>query len=187
MKNLITLITFLSLIRMAASQELPIPHVYMRHLNGELVSSESLLQPGHPTLLVIWNPDIPQSNLEAVYEAWQTGLKAIGCRMVLVPSGYSGPYTSIRPMLDGNGYEFNAVFIDINGEFRRSLGIGPGPCIILVFDENKHFLSRLDGNVQGSAEEIAKSIFNMLGIPVPEQLSAEKPAVEALPRIRDRP
>jgi hypothetical protein len=144
------------------AQQNQIPEVDLRDIDGKIISSSDILSSGTPTLVVFWNSSNGKccENLEVMAEAWEESLQQKGISMVAVCVDCNGSWTQVKPIVNGNGWEFEA-YIDVNGDFKRALCIGEGPCSML-FDHEQNLVCRYNSACSGSQEFICNNILNHL-------------------------
>ena len=157
----LSLIACLSSLILSAQQ---IPDVNLRDVDGNPVSSLEVSQPGEATLLVFWKSTSGKccENLENLYEAWTGSLKLRGIKMVAICVDCNGSWSHVKPIVNGNGWDFE-TYIDVNGDFRRALGVGDVPCSML-FDGNQNLVCRYNSGCTGSSDFICENILNHLAL-----------------------
>jgi cytochrome c biogenesis protein CcmG, thiol:disulfide interchange protein DsbE len=146
------------------AQTLSIAEAELRDLDGKSISSAEIIRNGKPTLLVFWEPADRSGcdNLENIASAWSQSLKQQGVDLVAICTDRCGSWTRVKPIVNGNGWEF-ATYIDVNGEFKRSMNAGEHSCTML-FDENRNMVCRIDGGCTGSEEFICLNILEHFNI-----------------------
>ena len=171
----IALILALSLpLTWLGAQSYNIPELELRDLNGFPVSSDQLFLSETATLLVFWESSSGKccENLEVLNDAWNEELRKQGVQMVAIYADCNGSWTHVRPVVAGNGWDFD-VYIDVNGDLKRALSVGELPCAML-FDEDQKLLCRYNSGCTGSQEYICTNIMEHIYSEKPSyQLSAE--------------
>jgi len=143
-----------------------IPAVDLRNTDGKNVSSVEIIKPGTPTLLVFWKSNNTKccENLENLEEAWTSTMKEQGVRMVVICTDCNANWTSIKPIINGNSWDFE-TYIDVNGDFRRAMNVGEGPCTML-YDEEANLVCRYNSACTGSQEYICNNFLKHLDNPL---------------------
>ncbi len=147
-----TLIIFFLLTGMATglmSQNGNIPDEALVTMDGTTVMSTKVLQPATPVILVFWemNSNTCCNNLENMQELWKESLQGQGVKMIAVCIGTNGTWSQVKPMAYGRNWEFE-IYIDPNGNFKRSMNVATAPCTLL-FDRNQQLLCRQEGYAAG--------------------------------------
>jgi hypothetical protein len=158
-----------------AAQSFPVPEIQMRDIDGSVILSTQMIKSGSSTLMVFWKESDRESyvNIEDLQEAWKEELSQYGVRMVAIYEDTDGSWPRVKPLVNGNGWEFE-TYIDINGEFRRALNVGDMSCAML-FDENQNLICRYNSACTGGQEFICGKIMDQLNIPsTAENYQAEK-------------
>jgi hypothetical protein len=175
MKKIIaTLITLLPALWLAAQQS-SIPSAELRDIDGKIVPSSQIMQPGSATLLVFWKSSSGKccDNLEEMEQAWEETLKGQGVRLVAICVDCNGSWTQARAVADGNGWEFD-TYIDVNGDFMRAMCVGDVPCSML-YDQNQNLVCRYNSGCTGSQEYICENIMShLVSTAIAYDLKAEK-------------
>jgi len=146
------------------AQQNNIPDVFMRDLNGCIVTSGQVLQSEKATLLVFWKSSSGKccENIGLLNDVWTDGLRQEGIRLVAICSDCNGAWTQVRPIVDGNGWEFE-TYVDVNGDFMRAMCVGQVPCTMLL-DKDQNILCRYNSGCTGSQEFICGNILEHLGL-----------------------
>lgn len=141
-----------------AAQSGTLPSAELRDLDGKIVPTSQIMQPGTATLLVFWKSSSGKccDNLETLQEAWQETLKAQGVRLVAVCVDCNGSWSQVKPVVEGNGWEFDA-YVDVNGDFTRAMSVSEAPCSLL-YDQEQNLVCRYNSGCTGSQEYICQNI-----------------------------
>jgi hypothetical protein len=144
------------------AQQAPIPNVDLRDINGKTVSSSTLSEPGVSTMVVFWNISGEQScdNLETLAESWDETLRHQGIKMVAVCVDCNGSWTSVKPIVNGNGWDFETL-IDVNGDLKRAMSVGDEPCAML-FDGRQNLVCRYNSITPANGEYICNNVLEQV-------------------------
>jgi hypothetical protein len=147
-----------------SAQEKSMPGVDLRDIDGKIISSAEILQPGTPTMVVFWKSTDGRyfENLDNMAQAWEETLKLKGLRMVAICIDCNGSWSQVKPIVNGNGWEFD-TYIDVNGDFKRAMCVGDGPCT-MVYDGDENLVCRYYSNPETSQEIICTSILDNLDL-----------------------
>jgi cytochrome c biogenesis protein CcmG, thiol:disulfide interchange protein DsbE len=166
MKRIALSLTALSLALWMPAQTTSIPDVNLRDIDGKIISSSEITQPGTPTLVIFWKSTSGKccENLGLLQEAWEETLSQQGVKMVAICMDCNGSWTQVKPIVNGNDWDFD-VYIDVNGDLKRAMNVGDVPCTML-FDENQNMICRMNSACTGSQEFICSNILDHLDLSV---------------------
>lgn len=147
-----------------SAQPTSIPDVDLRDIDGNIISSLQITEPGTATLVVFWKSTSGKccENLDMLQEAWNDTLKQRGIRLVAICVDCDGAWTRVKPIVNGNDWEFE-TYIDVNGDFKRAMSVGDVPCTML-FDRDQALVCRMNSACNGSEEYICSNILNHLDV-----------------------
>ncbi len=162
MKTLISILLLAFVSFGLKAQLLAAPPAELKTPDGISISSDAILTPGASVMLVFWKSTSNQccENLESLQSAWLDSLENKGVKMIAICVDCSGSWSHVKPMIMGRNWSFD-TYIDVNGDFKRALGVNALPCTIL-YDENLHQLCRQNGFCPGSGELICEKIISHL-------------------------
>jgi len=158
MKKILSIIPAVLLFTIISAQGPVMPKVELRTIDGLPTNSLSIVEPGSVTILVFWkscNMKCRQS-LDAMHEVWQESLKDKGVKMVAVCVDGTGSWDQIKPLVDGNAWEFE-TYIDVNCDLKRAMNVNNVPCTIIL-DDLRGLICRHDGYCTGSEALICKKV-----------------------------
>jgi len=147
-----------------SAQQASIPDVDLRDIDGNIISSLQITEPGTSTMVVFWKSSSGKccDNLEKLQEAWEETLSRQGVRMVAICVDCNGSWTQVKPIVNGNSWDFD-TYIDVNGDFKRAMSVGDAPCTML-FDEDQNMICRMNSACTGSQEFICNNIMDHLNL-----------------------
>ena len=90
-------------------------------------------------------------------------LREKGIRLVAISVDCNGSWSQVKPMVQGQGWEFDA-YIDVNGDLMRAMNVSEVPCTLL-FDQARQLLCRYHCEYAGSQELISENIMNHITPP----------------------
>ena len=166
MKTIIALLLSIAPVLWSAAQTNNIPNVDLRDTDGNRITSAEIIQPGAATLVVFWKSNNSQccTNLENLEEAWSETLRNQGVRMVVICTDCNGNWSNIKPVVNGNGWEFE-TYVDVNGDFKRAMNVGEGPCTML-FDNDENMVCRYNSTCTGGPDYICDNFMKHLESPL---------------------
>ena len=149
-----------------SAQTSSIPAVELRNIDGMIVSSSEITEPGSPTLVVFWKSSSGKccENLDQLQETWEDSLRHLGVKMVAICVDCNGAWTQVKPIVNGNDWDFD-TYIDVNGDFKRAMNVGDLPCSML-FDSDQNLVCRMNSACTGSEEYLCASVLDHLNLAV---------------------
>lgn len=160
MKTIYIIAAFLMTSSFAYAQTNNMLSTDLKTLDGITVSSDKAIKSGSQTILVLWSSTSNQcvQNLDNLQDVWTDSLKDEGVNFVSICIESNGYYSKIKPYVNGNGWEFDS-YIDVNGDFSRSIGVSELPCTI-VLDSRNNQIVRYEGFPAGSEDLLNKITLN---------------------------
>jgi hypothetical protein len=130
----------------------------VKHLDGNNISTSDIFETGQPVLLIFWQSNSNQccANIESLHSAWSESLHERGVKMVAICVDCSGSWGHVKPIAVARDWDFE-IFIDVNGDFKRAMGVNLVPCTIL-FDKDLKQICRHNGYCSGSGEMLCEKI-----------------------------
>lgn len=174
MKTLtIVLLIFWPVVWLSAQQKQMLS-TELTDLNGNKTNSWEIVEPGTTTVLVFWKSSSTKccDNLENLQSAWVDTLKDRGVKLVAICVDCNGNWSHIKPIMKGKNWDFDS-YIDLNGDFKRAMGVTDIPCTILL-DHEQNMVCRYYGFCSGDSELICENILqNLLPVVTSTELKAE--------------
>jgi len=154
------LLIFWPVVWLNAQQQ--VSSIELTDLNGNKTNSWQIIEPGTTTVLVFWKSSSTQccDNLENLQSAWIDTLKNKGVKLVAICVDCNGTWSHIKPMMAGKNWEFDS-YIDLNGDFKRTMGVSELPCTILL-DQDQNMVCRYNGFCAGGSDLICENILQHL-------------------------
>ncbi|NTW23459.1 MAG: TlpA family protein disulfide reductase [Lentimicrobium sp.] len=162
MKTVLILLLMMFSSSCLPAQKAEKPGVELRDLNGKLIPVSEVITPGQPVIVLFWKSGNSKccENLETVQSAWLSQLKDKGVNFIAICEDCSGSWSHVKPIVAGKGWEFE-VYIDVNGDFKRSLGISIIPSTIL-YDAQQNIICTHPGWCSGNEELLCEKIISRL-------------------------
>lgn len=144
------------------AQETARPGAELRDLNGKPVPVSEVIVSGQPVIVILWKSKNSTccENLEIIQSAWMKTLKEKGVRFIAVCENCSGSWSHVKPIVAGKDWEFE-VYIDVNGNFKRSVGVSVIPSTLL-FDSQQNLICNHPGWCSGNEELVCEKIISKL-------------------------
>jgi hypothetical protein len=93
-------------------------------------------------------------------QTWDATLRERGVRLIAVCTDCNGSWSQVRPIVNGRSWEFE-TYVDVNGDFKRSMCVGEAPCNLL-FDGEMHLLCRYNSGCSGTEDFVCENILEHL-------------------------
>lgn len=163
MKKLTLAVLILMLLTKPSFEQQPPKQILLKGLDGKTIDIAKSEQNGNQLiLLVFWKTDRPDccSNLESLQSAWTGKLRSQGVRMIAICEDCTGSTAHVKPIVMAKEWEFE-VYIDVNGDFKRKMGVNKLPYSIL-FDRNFNKLCATEGYCPGNEDEVCRKVLSFL-------------------------
>lgn len=133
-----------------------LPEVVLRDIEGHDVNVAHLVAKGKPVILsffATWcKPCMRElTALNELYPDWQD---ETGVEIVLVSIDQAQDALKVKPLVDGNGWEFR-VLLDPNGTLKRKMNVQNVPHLFVI-DGKGHIIYNHTGYTEGDETEIRK-------------------------------
>jgi hypothetical protein len=134
-----------------------LPKVKLRQTNGQIKDASTINGAGKPLLLVFWKLSDHRSceNLERINDVLADSLLKDKIKFIAICIGDEGQTELIKPFTIANNIQAE-VYIDVNGDLRRSMGIQPPH--ILLYDHEMKIHCQQKGYCSGNEELICNAM-----------------------------
>ena len=121
-----------------------IPSVKLKDINGKTVDTSKLSNDGKPFVIsffATWcHPCLRElSTINEVYADWQD---ETGMKLIAVSIDQAQDANKVKPLVDGKGFEYE-VLLDVNGDFKRAMGVNNIPHVFLFDGKGKKVYSHI--------------------------------------------
>lgn len=141
-----------------------LPHVIIKDISGQSVSTDTLSNGGKPFVIDFFATWCKPCNRELdaiseVYEDWQ---QETGVKIIAVSIDQAHNINKVKPLVDNHGWEYE-VLLDSNSDFRRALGIQQIPYTLVVDGKGK-IVYRHQGYTDGDEMELIEKVRELVGL-----------------------
>lgn len=135
----------LVIVSLTYSQSSLLPFNELYSLDGEKTTIDELSNEGNPLVMIFWKTNDRESceQLLMINEAYNDFMKYQGVKVIAVCIDCSGKTQHIKPFVHGHDLDIE-VYIDKNGNFKRSMNIICSPSTIL-FDQHMNINCQFAG------------------------------------------
>jgi hypothetical protein len=140
------------------AQPTTLPSVDIYSLDGNRVDASTISNDSMPMILVFFKTYDNKccDNLFSICEAHEEILSKRGVKMMAVCIDCIGKIEHVKPFVFGHGLEID-VYVDKNGDLKRTMGIPEGPYTIL-YDQNMNVYCQHSGYCVGNQEIVCKKV-----------------------------
>lgn len=144
------------------AQNSQLPDARLTTLDGIPVQSSHIDNNQMPLLMVFWKTYDNEccEQLLLMNDAYENFLKVRGVKLVSVCIDCIGKTDHIKPFLTGNALSMEA-YIDVNGDFKRKMGIPQAPFTIL-FDHEYNIVCQHAGYCSGADDILCEKVDHCL-------------------------
>lgn len=135
-----------------------LPSVQLKDINDNTINTAELSNNGKPMVIsffATWcKPCLRELKaISEVYPEWQD---ETGMKLVAVSIDEAQNAQKVKPLIEGKGWDYE-VLLDVNGEFKRQMGVTDIPHVFIV-DGNGNVVWNHKGYIDGGEEEIIAKI-----------------------------
>ncbi len=155
---LIILMLFFIGLQLLAQSKRPIPSVNIKTLDGKSFNTKDFDNNGKPIILSFWatwcKPCIQELvNIAEVYEEWQ---KETGVKLIAISIDDARNTAKVPSIVKGKDWKYE-VYLDVNSDFKRELGVNNVPHTFLI-DGNKNIVWDHNSYTNGDEEKLYELI-----------------------------
>jgi len=159
-----TIVLLVSLLIPAFTQNTTLPEVNLKNLDGMTVLASDIKSPGQITVIVFWKSNVKEccNQLCAINELYNESLKDKGVKVAAICMDGTGGFQHVKPFVYGHNFSFE-IYIDTNGDFKRSMNVPSVPYTIIYDKVGKPFC-KWAGYCEGIEHLMKNEIENYLAI-----------------------
>lgn len=140
-----------------------LPSVQLKDVQGNNVNTAELSNDGKPMLISFWatwcHPC--KRELKAIHEVYPDWQDETGVKVVAVSVDVAQDKEKVKGFVDASNWDYE-VLLDINGEFKRQMGVDDVPHAFIV-DGQGNIVWAHKGYVDGGEEEIIEKLREITG------------------------
>ncbi|MFD1551637.1 TlpA family protein disulfide reductase [Putridiphycobacter roseus] len=139
-----------------------LPAVSIKDVEGNAFNTGDLENDGKPMVISFWATwckpcKLELNTIQEVYQDWQD---ETGVKLVAVSIDNERTKNMVKPYVNSSGWDYE-VLMDVNGDFKRAMGVNNVPHTFLV-DKNGKIVYSHSGFVPGDEEILFEHIEELL-------------------------
>jgi peroxiredoxin len=149
---------FVALASLLLAQNETIPDIELFLLDGKKTTTKEISNEGKPLVMIFWKSTDRESceQLLLINDAYQSFMKYQGVKVIAICIDCLGKTQHIKPFVYGHDLDIE-VYIDKNGDFKRSMNIIYSPSTIL-FDHQMNINCQFAGYCANAEDILCKKI-----------------------------
>lgn len=145
----------------ALSAAAELPSVQLKDINDNNVNTAELSNNGKPFVIsffATWcKPCLRE--LKAISEVYPDWQDETGMKLIAVSIDEAQNAQKVKPLIQGKGWDYE-VLLDVNGEFKRQMGVTDIPHVFIV-DGQGNVVWNHKGYIDGGEEEIYEKLVEL--------------------------
>jgi len=144
-KKTLICIILMALSNLNFAQHTRLPETELTSLDGTIITASEISNDGKPLVMIFWKSNEREScdQLLMINDAYQDIIQYQGVKVIAICIDCVGKTQHIKPFVYGHDLEVE-VYIDKNGDFKRSMNIIHAPSTIL-FDQQMNINCQFAG------------------------------------------
>ncbi len=153
-KNIFIVVILIAFQCVFAQSKRPLPSVNIKTIDGKAFNSKEFDNNGKPIIISFWatwcKPCIQELiNISEVYEEWQ---KETGVKLIAISIDDARNTAKVPSFVKGKDWKYE-VYLDVNSDFKRELGVNNVPHTFLL-DGNKNVVWDHNSYTNGDEEKL---------------------------------
>lgn len=139
-----------------------LPAVSLKDINGKTVNTAKLSNDGKPYIIsffATWcKPCLRE--LDAIHEVYPDWQDETGVRLIAVSIDEAQNASKVKPLADSKNWEYE-VLLDVNGDFKRAMGVAMVPTVFVI-DGDNNIVETRSSYTDGSEAHLLKVVKKIL-------------------------
>jgi len=139
-----------------------VPSVSIKDVDGNIINTSQLDNDGNPTVISFWATWCKPCKLElnTIHELYPDWQDETGVKLIAVSIDNERTKNMVKPYINAAAWDYE-VWMDVNGDFKRAMGVNNVPHTFLV-DGNGKIVYSHSGFVPGDEEKLYEHIEELL-------------------------
>lgn len=135
-----------------------LPDVELYTMDGTVIDATEITNNDKPMVMIFWKSNVKEccNQLNTINEIYEDFFKEKGVRLLAICVDCIGTINHVKPFVYGHDLEFE-VYIDKNGDFKRSMGITTVP-YTLLFDQEMNIFCKHVGYCESGEDMLCEKI-----------------------------
>lgn len=134
---LLTVLLLFTCMELIATEN-TLPKIDVKTMEGKTFNTSQISNNGNPIIISFWatwcKPCIKElTSISEMYEDWQ---EETGVKLIAVAIDDTRSSSKVLPLVNGKSWEYE-VLLDVNGDFKRAMGVNMIPHTFLLDGEGK--------------------------------------------------
>ncbi|MFK8045427.1 MAG: TlpA family protein disulfide reductase [Crocinitomicaceae bacterium] len=139
-----------------------VPSVKITDVEGNAINTAEMSNDGKPIIISFWATWCKPCKLElnTIHELYPDWQDETGVKLIAVSIDNERTKNMVKPYINSAAWDYD-VWMDVNGDFKRALGVNNVPHTFLV-DKNGKIVYSHSGYVPGDEEELYDHILELV-------------------------
>lgn len=148
-----------------------LPDVELYTMEGTSIDAKGIFNNEKPMVMIFWKSTVKEccNQLNMLNEVYEDFFREKGVRVLAICVDCTGSMQHVKPFVYGHDFNFE-VFIDKNGDFKRSMSVPEVP-YTLLFDQDMNIFCRHIGYCESSEDLLCEKIEKCLAKSEKEEIA----------------
>ena len=158
---IVALVAFQSVTQDETEKGKKLPTIKLKDMDGNDIVTSEFTNDGNPIVISFWATWCKPCKLElnTIAEEYDDWVEETGVKLVAVSVDDSRTTKMVQPVANASGWDYD-VWLDVNGDFKRAMGVNFVPHTFLLDGEGNIVWSH-NNFVPGDEEELYEEILKL--------------------------